>query len=77
MISTSNFVNVMMTSVFENVVSNFVFLFSNFLAVMDLDPASSRIEPGVQSGNDAQYVFFETDVRRSDGDLFIAPATIG
>ena len=48
-----------------------------FLPVMDLDPTSSRIDPSVQSGNDTQYVFSETDVRQSDSDLFNAPATNG
>ena len=50
---------------------------SIFLAVLDPDPVSSRVDPGTQSGNDTQYVFSETDVRQSDGDHFNAPANIG
>ena len=44
---------------------------------MDLDPISSQVDPGAQSGNDTQYVFSETDVCQSDADFLNAPPDIG
>ena len=45
------------------------FLLFRFPAVMHLNPTSSRVDPGVQSGHETQFLFSEGDVRDSDADL--------
>ena len=36
-----------------------------------------RVDSGMQSGNDTQYLFSEGDVRQSDADCLAVPSVVG
>ena len=44
---------------------------------MDSDSNPPRVNLGIQSGHETQYLYSEEDIRESDGDALTARPTVG